>query len=399
MAAATLTDVLVRRIRPPRTGQVEHWDALLRGFGLRVSAHGRKSWVLLTRLRGRLLRYTIGSYPEISLADARDLARSALLLIAEGKNPADERKRREAEPQPETFAAVAAAFIAGDRRAGPGWARERTRVVNRELVPAWGPRPIASITRRDVIELVQAIAERGAPVQANRTLAVIGRLYSWAVNQELAPGSPCVGLEKPGGSEKKRKRERVLSESEVRALWTAWVARGDIFGVYGRVLLLTAQRRGEVAKMRWADVDLDGALWTIPRAKGGHAHEVPIAPAVVALLRSVPRQAGCEYVFSTRRARPISGFGKLKDQTAEAAKVSASGWRLHDLRRTAATEMAKGGTSKEIIRRVLGHAESDVTETYVRHSWLAEKRAALETWAARVAALAAEPRTRRRRAS
>ncbi len=382
MATATLTDVLVRRVRPPRTGQVEHWDALVRGFGLRVSGHGRKSWVLLTRLRGRLLRYTIGSYPEIALTDARALARSALLLIAEGKDPRDERKRAD-EQRPETFAAVAAAFLADDRRPGPGWARERARVVKRELVPAWGPRPIASITRRDVIDLVRGIVERGAPVQANRTLAVIGRLFSWAVNQDLAPGSPCVALEKPGGQE--RKRERVLSESEVRALWRAWEARGGIFGVYGRVLLLTAQRRGEVAAMRWADLDLDGALWTIPRAKGGHAHEVPLAPVVVALLRAIPQQHGCEYVFSTRRARPVSGFGKVKAATAEAANVS--GWRLHDLRRTAATEMAKGGTPKETIRRVLGHAESDVTETYVRHSWLPEKRAALEKWADDVEAL------------
>ncbi len=396
MATATLTDVLVKRVRPPTNGQVEHWDALVRGFGLRVTAQGRKTWVLMKRLRGRLLRHTLGNYPEIPLAAARDLARTALLLIAEGKNPTDERKRdderkRAEDEKPDTFAAVAAAFEANDRRAGPGWAKERGRVIKRELVPAWGDRPIASISRRNVIALVEAIADRGAPVQANRTLAVLGRLFSWAVNQDLAPGSPCVGLEKPGGKE--RKRERVLADAEIRALWLAWEARGGIVGTYCRVLMLTAQRRGEVAAMRWADLDLDGGRWTIPRAKGGHAHEVPLASAAVALLRSLPQQHGCAYVFSTRRARPISGFGKLKDKTSEAAEVS--GWRLHDLRRTAATQMAAAGIAKDIIRRVLGHAEADVTSTYVRHGWLAEKRTALETWAARVETLARERSSRR----
>ena len=142
------------------------------------------------------------------------------------------------------------------------------------------------------------------------------------------------------------------------------------------------------------DIDLESGLWTIPRAKGGHAHEVPLAPAVAALLHAMPRQHGCEYVFSTRRARPIAGFGKLRDATSEAASVT--GWRFHDLRRSAATTMAAAGIAKDIIRRVLGHAESDVTSTYVRHSWLPEKRTALETWAARVETIAREQPARRR---
>jgi integrase len=385
MARATLTDVMVRRIRPPARGQVEHWDVVIPGFALRVSDSGRKSWVLMARLRGELLRYTIGTYPTIGLAKARELARSALHLIAEGKDPRDERKRR-VEQRTGTFASVAAAFVAGDRNAGPGWAAERARVLRRELLPAWGPRPIASITRRDVIALLDGIVARDAPVQANRTLAVISRLFSWAVNHDLAPGSPCVRLEKPGGRE--RKRERVLADTEVRALWRAWDARGGIFATYCKVLLLTVQRRGEVAAMRWADLDLEGGLWTIARSKGGHAHEVPLTPGAVGLLRTIPQQGDCAYVFSTRRARPVSGFGKLKETTAKTSGVT--GWRLHDLRRTAATNMAALGISKETIKRVLGHAESDITATYVRFGWIAEKRAALEAWAAHVARIIAE---------
>ena len=385
MARATLTDVMVRRIRPPARGQVEHWDVVIPGLAVRVTENGRKSWVLMTRLRGELLRYTIGTYPTVGLAKARELARSALHLIAEGKDPRDERKRR-VEQQPGTFAGVATAFVARDRNAGPDWAGEQARIIHRDLLPVWGPRPIASLTRRDVIALLDGIVARNAPVQANRTLAVISRLFSWAVNHDLAPGSPCVRLEKPGGKE--RKRERVLTDTEVRALWGAWDDRGGIFGAYCKVLLLAVQRRGETAAMRWEDLDLEGGLWTIPRSKGGHAHEVPLAPGVVALLRTIPQQGDCAYVFSTRRARPISGFGKLTAATTKAAGVT--GWRLHDLRRTAATNMAKLGIAKETIKRVLGHAEADVTATYVRFAWAPSKRAALETWAAHVEAIVGE---------
>lgn len=399
MPTTTLTDVIVKRVRPPSTGQVEHWDALVRGFGLRVTVKGRKTWVLWKRLRnGKAVRHTLGKYPDISLAGARDLARAALLLIAEGKNPTDERKRdeerkRAERERPDSFSAVAAAFQANDRKAGPGWAKERARVIKRELVPAWGDLPIASITRADVIALLDSIAARGAPIQANRTKAIIGRLFTWAAPRFDLPGSPCVGIEKPGGDETKRKRSRVLSPAELRALWLAWDARGGMFGTFGKMLMLTAQRRGEVAGMRWADVHLDDGLWTIPLAKGGHAHEVPLAPAAVDLLRTLPRQHGVDYVFSTRRAKPIGGFGKFKDKTTEVADVHA--WRFHDLRRTAATMMAdKGGISKETIRRVLGHSESDVTETYVRWGWLREKRAALETWATIVATVVREPSKR-----
>jgi integrase len=383
-----LTAVAVERLKPPLTGRVEYWDAALPGFGLRITEHGKRSWVLMTRLRGQLLRYTIGSYPKTGLAKARELARSALHLVAEGKDPRDERKRRD-EQKPGTFAHVAAAFLerGATQKAGARWASEQARIIHRELIPRWGTRPITAVTRRDVIETLDRIAKR-APVQANRTLAVVQRLFAWAVNSELAPGSPCVRLERPGGRE--RARERVQTMDELRALWIAWDAAGIaspgtrsklglIFGVYFKTLLLTVQRRGEVAGMRWTDLNLDAQLWTIPTAKGGHAHEVPLAPAVVALLRGLPQQENCPYVFTTNGRTPISGFSKATAVTAEAAKVT--GWRLHDLRRSAATEMAKRGIPKATIRRVLGHAEADVTEVYVRHSWIPEKRAALEEWA------------------
>ena len=131
--------------------------------------------------------------------------------------------------------------------------------------------------------------------------------------------------------------------------------------------------------MRWSDLDFDGELWTIPVSKAGHAQEVPLAPAVVALLRSLPQQEECPYVFSTNGRTPVSGFSKAAATITTASKVT--GWRSNDLRRSAATHMATLGISKETIRRVLGHSETDVTSVYVRHAWIPEKRVALEKWA------------------
>jgi integrase len=201
-------------------------------------------------------------------------------------------------------------------------------------------------------------------------------LFKWAAYKKLVPGSPFVGVVLPGDE---TKRERVLSETELVALWRACDALGLIFGCYLKVLLLTAQRRGEVATVQWDHLDLDGALWTIPAAqyKSHHAHEVPLAASVVVLLRALPRRG--PFVFTTNGRVPLSGFSKLTAALVKASEVT--GWRLHDFRRSAATTMADQlGIPLHTIRRVLGHAEPGVTEAYVRFSWAREKRAALVRW-------------------
>ena len=288
----------------------------------------------------------------------------------------------------------------GERRA-PRYIEECRRSFSRHVKPAWGDRDIRTITRRDVIELLDDIRDgkggKGGPVQANRTLALIRALFNFAVRRGIIEASPASLVERPGAE---TKRERALSADELKALWPAMVTLHYPSGPYLRLLLATGQRRSEVAGMRWADLDLAEKVWTLPSSatKASREHVVPLSPLAVSILEGMPRIAG-PYVFAGtgRRSKkrdpngnilagqscPISGFTKIK--AAVDARVAKSGktlepWRIHDLRRTAATRMAQLGISQLIISRVLNHADRSVTGIYNRYEYLAEKRHALDTW-------------------
>jgi integrase len=375
----TLTDTAVRRIRAPESGRRLVWDAIVPGLALRITSENTRSWVVMTRLRGKLLLHTLGRYPAILLKGARKLAREALEDVARGDDPRN--RRREAEKVPGTFAAVAEEFIAKST-AGDGWKAEQERLLRKHVIPRLGAARIDVVTRADVIGVLEEIVEQDKPTLANRTKAVVSKLFSWALDRELVDAHPCARL--GAMMPKERKRERVLEDAEIRKLWKA--SDGFPFGALSRVLLVTAQRRGEVVTMRWGDVDLEAKLWRIPKTKAGHGHEVPLSGLAVKLLKSVPRVVDKgDYVFpASRGGRSFSGFSKATRRIKKA--VGISDWCLHDLRRTAATNMARLGVPKTTISRVLNHAEG-VTEIYARHSYLGEKRAALELWADRLAGI------------
>jgi integrase len=252
-------------------------------------------------------------------------------------------------------------------------------------MPHWADRPIDTIKRRDVIDLLDDIAASGRPVLANRTLAHVRKLFNWALEREIIEMTPAAHITAPGGKEAPRDRD--LSDDEIRTLWPAFEEGGYPFGPMLKVLLLTGQRRGEVAKMRWTDIDLEAAQWNLPgeMTKNGRAHTVPLAPAVMEILQSLPRYAGA-YVFTTTGGeRPVSGFSRSKARIEKLADGEIPQWGLHDLRRTCASGMARLGVPSDHIGRVLNHAPKGVTATtYDRHTYLPEKRRALELWAAYV---------------
>ena len=247
--------------------------------------------------------------------------------------------------------------------------------------PAWKARAIADITRRDVRELLEKIAER-APVMANRVLAVTRKMFNFAIDQELIEVNPAARVTRPGGVE--QSRDRVLSDDEVRAFWTACEGLTPQMAAYYRLRLLTAQRGAEVGGMRWQDVDLSAGWWTISAAvaKNKRAHRVPLAPSVVqmveALAPDVEKRDG--FVLAGARGRR---------QQSEAATVFASiaNFHGHDLRRTAASRMTGGGVPRLTVSRILNHVETGVTAVYDRHSYDAEKHAALDWWATRLASI------------
>ena len=409
------SDRLLQSIKPPPPGErpIEMWDGLVRGLGFRVGASGTKTFHTMTRVHGRQVRHVIGPYPATKLKMAREEAGEIIRQARKGIDPRQERRqaRWEAErAQRDTFAAVVEDFI--EKYAMPRnrrWAEtERTFKVN--VHPIWGKRPIASITRRDVIDLLEKIDKERGPYMSNRTLAAIRRLFSWAVERDVIDASPATNV-KPVGKEVSR--DRVLTDDELRSFWKATEANDYPWHPFLRTLLLTAQRRSEVAQMRWADLDLEGdkPLWSIPRefTKMDRAHDVPLAPEVVGILDALPRHRGPQ-VFSTGDGTaPISGFTlakrrldkKMVEIMLEAATepgndpetVERPRWTLHDLRRTAASGMARLGFPPHVTGAVLNHSPSataGITAIYVRFRYDDERRQALEAWARRLEQIVSE---------
>lgn len=429
MPTVKLTDAAVQRFKAPPGARIEYFDATLPGFGVRVagptsrSPEGRKSWVLFYRHGGEQKRLTIEpGYPALSLADARKRAGDALALLSKGTDPAAEKAETKAAAarKPDTVENVVAEFIKrhleGKRRA-ERYITETRRNFDNHVLPRWRDRDIASITRRDVIELLDAIVDngtkvrdadgavrhvKGGPIAANRVLAAVRALLNWALRRGLIETTPAALVERPG---EETRRERTLSADELRFVWHAAGSLGYPMGAFFRMVMLTGQRREEVATMAWADVDLDENVWTIPAevTKAGRAHAVPLAPAAVDLLRSLPRKsarnkagllAPSPHVFTMGGEHAISGYSAGKKRL-DAAVAKALGiekpmapWTVHDLRRTSATEMGRLGVSRFAISRVLNHADRSVTAIYDRHSYREEKRHALETWASYLTGLA-----------
>lgn len=389
MPRTKLTAAAVERIKPPSAGRVEYFDAMLPAFGLRVTERGHKSWIVFYRVGGRQRRMTLGSYPALTLAEARKDARNALRRAAEGNDPATERVRRKAEHLSNTFAAVAADFMKKHaKRRNRSWA-QTDRLINKELLPVWGQRSISDITRRDMLDLLDEIIDRGAPALANKVLGTVKTLFYWALDRDIIDTNPMARIKPPAPVVR---RERMLNDEEIPLLWSAWEKMGHPHGRFLQLLLVTAQRRSEVANMRWEAVDIENRLWTIPAEanKSGRAHEVPLSRLAVEIIQSVPRTHE-ELLLPTHVGKPISGFTPCKQRADKLSGITD--WRFHDLRRTAATNMARIGVSVHTISRVLNHVEGGVTSIYDRYSYLPEKHHALEAWGHKLESLIRSPKS------
>lgn len=393
----TLTAASVERIKPPQTGQRDTFDAAMPGLALRVSYGGSKTFVLFYRLHGRQRRMTLGRYPGLSLSDARTKARDALQAVERGEDPAQERKEAKAR-RPDTWENVAEDFIEKyAKRQNRSW-KVAQSIFENHVTPHWRGRDFKTIKRRDVLDLLDTLIDAGLTTQANRVLAHTRKLFNWALEREIIDASPVAGVKPP---EKEKQRDRVLDDDELRTLWGAFNGMGYPFGPMFKLLLLTGQRRSEVAEMRWRDIDLDKAVWTLPATstKAGRAHEVPLSPQAVEILRLLPRFTGKDagdFVFSTQNGKtPVSGYSKAKlrcaadlnKRLAKDGKEPMADWRLHDLRRTAATNIAKLGFPVDVVGKVLNHAPRGVTSVYDRHSYMPQKKAALDAWAKRLDAV------------
>jgi integrase len=389
MPRKKLTDLFVERLKAPTKGRVEFFDTTFPGLALRVTDTGHKSWSLFYRAAGRQRRYTIGPYPAFKPADARKAASAALHRVEAGGDPTEERKaRRDAgKPAVDHFAEVARDYLGRQvkKNTAASTYKETARVFERDVIPVWGRRPIGSITRRDVTALIDGKAAAGAEVQANRVLALLRTFFGWAVGKDWIVSNPCDGLKPPT---KEKARDRVLADDEIRLFWAAADAIAWPYGSLFKLLLLTAQRRDEVAPVEWSEIDLAKGVWSIPRhkAKNARAHEVQLSREARAVLSAVPKIAG-EFVFSTNGRTAVSGFSRAKerldDLMAKSTEKEIAPWVLHDLRRSATTGMARLKVPPHVVDRILNHSSGTirgVASIYNRFDYADERRAALEAW-------------------
>jgi integrase len=405
MPRSNLTAISIEKLRPPAAGQVEHYDRRLPGFGLRLSYNGGKSWFVMTRLHGRLIRVTLGSYPGLSLADARDEARKTTRLTSEGKDPRllrSEAKRKRVEEQHNTFAACATEFIAKhtERRLRPSTQREYLRILTGHDTREWRNKPVAQITKRDVLNVLETMEQRGSPGAAKRALAYLRKFFKWCTERDVIATAP---TDRVPRSHPEVKRDRVLSTEELRYVVRAVNEDATIFGRVILLLLLTGQRRAEVAGLRWAELpnlDAEDPVWEIPgeRTKNKQFHLVPLSAQVQRIICEMPRVG--PLVFTTTQATPVSGFGKAKariDRRIEEIRRASgiapmAAWTLHDLRRTMVTVMNERlGVPPHVVEAVVNHAsglaKAGVAGVYNRALYLDDRRKALESWATLVTEL------------
>lgn len=377
----------LERVRRLATGATV-WDrGGVPGFGARRQSGSDVSFFLKYRFAGKQRRYTIGKLGALTVEKARQAATTAWGKVANNIDPAAQRQadRAQARATVETaFKVVAVDFV--KRYAKPNnrsW-RETERILNRYVVPEWSSRPIAEIRRSDVTVMLDKIADTSGPVMADHVLAAVRKLFNWQAARDDDFRSPIVrGMART--KPRDRARKRVLSDAELRALWTAaGSASPPVFGSLVRFLILTAQRRDEAARARWKEIE--GDLWTVPaeRYKTGNPNAVPLTDAARGVLDTLARIG--PFAFTTTGKTPFSGFSKSKAALEEVMlaelhktdpKAKPERWTLHDLRRTARSLMSRAGVSADHAERVLGHVIPGVRGVYDRHAFVNEKREAL----------------------
>ena len=440
MPKVTLNDKAARRAAP-EAGQVEVWDKLLPGFGLRIAAGGARTYFVTRRVNKKLVRRTVGKHPALHVTrddplgpgecwpeEARKKAQAMLADMARGVDPAAPPPKPVGAKTPKTFGEVAEAYFKDPSKRGGGGLRSRGELERKVRVDlaTWKDRPIAELTRADVRALINA-KHATSPVSANRLLALVRRIFRWAVRDELISANPAMDIDPPAQEEE---RDRVLSLPELARVWAGAEAMGYPYGPLVKLLILTAQRRTEVAEL--VRTEIEGTAWRLPdsRAKRGKGHLIPLSPRAVSIIDGLEKIGDSPLLFTTgkRAAKkgekvdpkappaPVSGWSRMKDrldwiiaeQAAKAAdepalkaeggpsrearaeilkKYGLPEWTLHDLRRSVATHlrdadvMGEARADRLTVSKILNHAEGGMTRLYDRYSSDPEKRAALAAWA------------------
>ena len=391
-AGRTFTDTFLRHLRP-QAKRYDVTDPGRRGFQVRVFPSGQKSFQFRYHHHGITRRLTLGPYPAVALAEAHFAHAEAVKLLSLGRDPFTIRlSAREQDTSAGTVGELAEEFVQRYVLRQHKHPEQVQQMLDANVLLHWRRRRAQDITPRDVTLLLDRIVDRGSPIMANRVAATVSQMFKFGVQRGLLNASPCVALQRPGGREKSR--ERILTEAEVLTVWQRLDGTRTTLATQTalRLLLITAQRRGELARAQWKDIDFATALWTIPaeHAKNGRMHRVPLSSLALELLNELKtRGTGTVWLFPSAKQ---NGSAMIEQSLSRAVRNNEEHFgiphfTLHDFRRTAASMMTMLGIPRLHVSKVLNHADEGITAVYDKHDYLPEMRKALETWADYLAAI------------
>lgn len=356
------------------------WDTELTGFGLKVTPKGKRTFFLHYRNSVSVQRKpSIGTFPELKPDQARDIARDWLGIVRKGGDPSATRREKRAERGQGRISDFLPLYLAHKVKQGRKSAGEIERIFNHDILPVLGSKRAEEVTTQDVTRLLDAVEERSASVAA-AVRRQLSAFYKWALPR-LSSGSinPVSNASRPPSP---KTRDRVLSDKEVKMLWSALEFEPLHWQTGLRLMLLTGQRRQEVLGAHWDEFDLKSKAWTVPasRTKNGKAHLVPLSEPVLALLKNLPTRSGL--IFPAGTSATSKAAARIRK-----AMAGTPNWRWHDLRRTVATGMQRIGVRLEVTEAILNHSSGSrggIVGVYQRHDWAKEKAAALNKWAREV---------------
>lgn len=378
-----LSDLQLKKLAPKKT-KFEVSDG--KGLSIQVLPAGTKSWIFRYMIDGKARRMTLGRYSSMTLAEARTLHGEAMQEVERGIDPGTKKQEakaaRKAAP---TVADLLEEFWDMELQNKPS-GKERNRLMVKDVLPAWGERKVATITRRDAVLLVDTVWERAA-ITANRLQSVLVRMFNFAAERGILEYSPLAGMKK----KPEKARQRVLDNKEIKLLWTALDLENMTMDIYRvsklalKMILLTGQRPGEVCGMTWAEIV--GNTWTIPagRMKGRIAHSVPLSNMALEIIEQARIYSGdSPFVFASTHSDdgPMTSHALSKAILRHWLEIGfKEQFTPHDLRRTLRTRLAEIGIDDVVAERVMGHKLQGMLAVYNRHSYDTEKRQALDKWA------------------